>query len=115
MKEAGIPIIEGMDIALENTEAACQAAEKIGYPIMLKASAGGGGIGMQRIDNSDQLVKAYEGNKKRAESFFGDGTMYIEKLIEDPHHVEIQIIADSYGNVVPLFERECSIQRRNQK
>lgn len=115
MKEAGIPIIEGMDIALENTESACQAAEKIGYPIMLKASAGGGGIGMQRIDNSDQLVKAYEGNKKRAESFFGDGTMYIEKLIEDPHHVEIQIIADSYGNVVPLFERECSIQRRNQK
>lgn len=115
MKKAGIPIIEGFDIALRNAETACQAAEKIGYPIMLKASAGGGGIGMQRVDNASQLMKAFEMNKRRVESFFGDGTMYVEKLLKDPHHIEIQIIADSNGNIVPLFERECSIQRRNQK
>lgn len=115
MKEAGVPIIEGIDVPLENLEDAIEIAAKIGYPLMLKASAGGGGIGMQRIDDANQLEKAFEGNKKRAESFFGDGTMYLEKLIENPHHIEIQIIADQFGNVVPLFDRECSIQRRNQK
>ncbi|MEK9199411.1 acetyl-CoA carboxylase biotin carboxylase subunit [Ureibacillus sp. FSL E2-3493] len=115
MQKAGVPIIEGIDVPLENIEEAKEIANKIGFPIMLKASAGGGGIGMQRIDREEELEKAFEGNKKRAESFFGDGTMYIEKLIENPHHVEVQIIADSHGNVVPLFERECSVQRRNQK
>lgn len=115
MQKAGVPIIEGIDVPLENIEEAKAIANKIGFPIMLKASAGGGGIGMQRIDREEELEKAFEGNKKRAESFFGDGTMYIEKLIENPHHVEVQIIADSHGNVVPLFERECSVQRRNQK
>ena len=115
MKEAGVPIIEGVDVAIENVEEAVKIADQIGYPLMLKASSGGGGIGMQRINNSDELSKAFEGNKKRAQSYFGDGTMYIEKYIENPHHVEVQIIADVHGNVVPLFERECSIQRRNQK
>lgn len=114
-QNAGVPIIEGMDVPLENIEEAKMIARKIGYPIMLKASAGGGGIGMQRIDREEDLESAFEGNKKRAQSFFGDGTMYIEKLIDNPHHVEVQIIADHHGNVIPLFERECSIQRRNQK
>ncbi|QBK25990.1 acetyl-CoA carboxylase biotin carboxylase subunit [Ureibacillus thermophilus] len=115
MKEAGVPIIEGMNVAIESVEEAIKAAEEIGYPLMLKASSGGGGIGMQRIYHPEELEKAFESNKKRAESYFGDGTLYIEKCIENPHHVEVQILADVYGNVVPLFERECSIQRRNQK
>lgn len=115
MKEAGVPVIEGVDIAIESVEKAVEVAETIGYPLMLKASSGGGGIGMQRIQTQAELEKAFEGNKKRAQSFFGDGTMYMEKVIEHPHHVEVQILADEHGNVVPLFERECSIQRRNQK
>ncbi|TQE90513.1 acetyl-CoA carboxylase biotin carboxylase subunit [Ureibacillus terrenus] len=115
MKEAGVPIIEGVNVVIESVEEALKEAEQIGYPLMLKASSGGGGIGMQRIHNQEELAKAFEGNKKRAQSYFGDGTMYIEKYIENPHHVEVQILADAHGNVVPLFERECSIQRRNQK
>ena len=82
---------------------------------MLKASAGGGGIGMQLVNSEEELLKAFDGNKKRAESFFGDGTMFVEKYIAEPHHIEVQILADTYGNVIPLWERECSIQRRNQK
>ena len=115
MKEAGVPVIEGVDIPIESVDEALEVAESIGYPLMLKASSGGGGIGMQRIETREELEKAFEGNKKRAQSFFGDGTMYIEKVIEHPHHVEIQVLADEHGNIVPLFERECSIQRRNQK
>lgn len=115
IKEAGIPVVEGVDLPIESVEKAVEVAETIGYPVMLKASSGGGGIGMQRISNRTELEKAFEGNKKRAQSFFGDGTMYMEKVIENPHHVEVQILADVHGNIVPLFERECSIQRRNQK
>ncbi len=115
MEEAGVPIIKGVNIPLQNVEEAISAAEKIGYPVMLKASAGGGGIGMQLVSGEEELRKAFAGNKKRAESFFGDGTMFIEKYIPDAHHVEVQIIADKYGNILPLWERECSIQRRNQK
>ncbi|KYC65931.1 acetyl-CoA carboxylase biotin carboxylase subunit [Heyndrickxia coagulans] len=115
MKAAGVPVIEGVDDPLADEEAAVRAAEKIGYPAMLKASAGGGGIGMQVVQSEKELRKAFAGNKKRAEMFFGDGAMFIEKYIEEPHHVEIQILADQYGNVVPLMERECSIQRRHQK
>ncbi|WP_203362398.1 acetyl-CoA carboxylase biotin carboxylase subunit [Bacillus sp. REN10] len=115
MKEAGVPVIEGVDVPLANEEEAKAAAEKIGYPLMLKASAGGGGIGMQLIHSPEELGKAFEGNKKRAESFFGDGAMFLEKYIQEPHHIEVQILADSHGEVIPLWERECSIQRRNQK
>lgn len=115
MKAAGVPIIDGVDVAIESVEEALNIADEIGYPLMLKASSGGGGIGMQRVESRDELAKAFEGNKKRAQSFFGDGTMYMEKYIENPHHVEVQILADHHGNVLPLFERECSIQRRNQK
>ncbi|MFJ5771755.1 acetyl-CoA carboxylase biotin carboxylase subunit [Psychrobacillus sp. NPDC093180] len=115
MKEAGVPVVEGIDTALDNEEQAKEAGKKIGYPLMLKASAGGGGIGMQLVNSEEELVKAFEGNKKRAESFFGDGTMFLEKYIAEPHHIEVQILADTHGNVIPLWERECSIQRRNQK
>lgn len=115
MKEAGVPIIEGINTPLESEEEATMAAEKIGYPLMLKASGGGGGIGMQLVHSEEDLIKAFAGNKKRAESFFGDGAMFLEKYIEEPHHIEVQILADSHGNVIPLWERECSVQRRNQK
>ncbi|WP_342442366.1 acetyl-CoA carboxylase biotin carboxylase subunit [Lysinibacillus sp. FSL K6-0075] len=115
MKAAGVPIVEGVEAPVKDVEEATDIAERLGYPIMLKASAGGGGIGMQLVENAEELAKAFEGNQKRAQSFFGDGTMYMERFIANPHHVEVQIIADHQGNVVPLFERECSIQRRNQK
>ena len=115
MKEAGVPIIEGIDTSLDNEEEASIAGRVIGYPLMLKASAGGGGIGMQLVNSEEELLKAFGGNKKRAESFFGDGAMFLEKYIAEPHHIEVQILADTHGNVIPLWERECSIQRRNQK
>ncbi|WP_121613154.1 acetyl-CoA carboxylase biotin carboxylase subunit [Mesobacillus foraminis] len=115
MKEAGVPIIEGINTSLENEEEAKLAAKQIGYPLMLKASAGGGGIGMQLVRSEEELGNAFAGNQKRAQSFFGNGAMFLEKYISEPHHIEVQILADSYGNIVPLFERECSIQRRNQK
>ena len=115
MKAAGVPIVEGVETPVKDAEEATEIAERLGYPIMLKASAGGGGIGMQLVENAEELAKAFEGNQKRAQSFFGDGTMYMERFIASPHHVEVQIIADHQGTVVPLFERECSIQRRNQK
>lgn len=115
MKAAGVPIVEGVEQPVKDVAEATNIAERLGYPIMLKASAGGGGIGMQLVDNAEELAKAFDGNQKRAQSFFGDGTMYMERFIANPHHVEVQIIADHQGNVIPLFERECSIQRRNQK
>lgn len=115
MEEAGVPVIPGTKAAIKDAEAAIEAAKDIGYPIMLKASSGGGGIGMQVVHSDEEMTKAFESNSKRAQMFFGDGTMFLEKKIVDPHHVEIQILADGEGNVLHLFERECSIQRRHQK
>lgn len=115
MQQAGVPIVQGVNEPIADTEAAAKIAEDIGYPVMLKASAGGGGIGMQLVNNEQELRKAFEGNQKRAQSFFGDGTMFIEKFIAEPHHIEVQVLADAFGNVIPVYERECSIQRRNQK
>ncbi|KGR75798.1 acetyl-CoA carboxylase biotin carboxylase subunit [Ureibacillus sinduriensis] len=115
MEQAGVPIVQGVNDPIADTDEAAKIAGEIGYPVMLKASAGGGGIGMQLVNNEEELRKAFEGNQKRAQSFFGDGTMFIEKFIAEPHHIEVQVLADEHGNVVPIFERECSIQRRNQK
>jgi len=115
MAEAGVPIVPGISFPLQDVEEAVKTAETIGYPIMLKASAGGGGIGMQIVRTEEELRKAFEGNQKRAASFFGDGAMYLEKYIENPRHIEIQLLADHHGNCVYLWERECSIQRRHQK
>jgi acetyl-CoA carboxylase, biotin carboxylase subunit len=115
MKRAGVPIIPGTENAVGTPGEAKVIAEQFGYPVMLKAAAGGGGIGMQAVNNDEELVKAFEGNSKRAQAFFGDGKMFIEKLIEEPRHIEIQVLADQHGNAVHLFERECSIQRRHQK
>ena len=115
MEAAGVPIIPGTKEALSTSDDALEAAKKIGYPIMLKASAGGGGIGMQVVSSDEELRKAFSSNAKRAESFFGDGTMFLEKKLEHARHIEIQVLADHHGNVIHLYDRECSIQRRNQK
>lgn len=115
MEEAGVPVVPGISYPLADVAEAVQVAEAMGYPVMLKASAGGGGIGMQVVANEAELRKAYEGNQKRATDFFGDGAMYVEKYIANPRHIEIQLLADKAGNTVYLWERECSIQRRHQK
>lgn len=115
MKQAGVPIVPGTEEAISSVEEAVKYASEIGYPIMLKAAAGGGGIGMQIVHNDDELVKAFDSNSKRAANFFGNGSMFLEKKIEETRHIEFQVLADHHGNVVHLFERECSIQRRNQK
>lgn len=115
MEEAGIPIVPGIAYPLADAEEAVRVADRMGYPVMLKASAGGGGIGMQIVRNADEIHKAFAGNQKRATDFFGDGAMYVEKYIENPRHIEIQILADGFGDTVFLWERECSIQRRHQK
>ena len=115
MEKAGVPVVPGITYPLADAEEAVRVANKIGYPVMLKASAGGGGIGMQIVRSEDEARKAFEGNQKRATDFFGDGAMYVEKYVENPRHIEIQILADELGNTVYLWERECSIQRRHQK
>ncbi|RFU60577.1 acetyl-CoA carboxylase biotin carboxylase subunit [Peribacillus glennii] len=115
MEAAGLPLVPGLSRPLADQNEAILEAERIGYPIMLKASSGGGGIGMQAVTATEELIKAYEGNQKRARMFFGNGDMFIEKQIEKPRHIEIQILADQAGNAVYLWERECSIQRRHQK
>ncbi|WP_307197076.1 acetyl-CoA carboxylase biotin carboxylase subunit [Neobacillus niacini] len=115
MEEAGVPVVPGITYPLTDAEEAVEVADRIGYPVMLKASAGGGGIGMQVVHNGDEIRKAFAGNQKRATDFFGDGSMYIEKFVANPRHIEIQILADGFGNTVYLWERECSIQRRHQK
>ncbi|MGY3314737.1 acetyl-CoA carboxylase biotin carboxylase subunit [Peribacillus simplex] len=115
MEQAGLPLVPGFSRPLIDSSEAAAVAERIGYPVMLKAAAGGGGIGMQAVANEEELYKAFEGNQKRAQLFFGNGDMFIEKLIEKPRHIEIQVLADSFGNAVYLWERECSVQRRHQK
>lgn len=115
MEEAGIPVVPGITYPLKNADEAVEVAESIGYPVMLKASAGGGGIGMQLVNDEDALRQAFISNQKRATDFFGDGALYIEKYIENPRHIEIQLLVDKVGNAIYLWERECSIQRRHQK
>lgn len=115
MKAAGVPVIPGSEGALHSIEEAKEIAKKIGYPVLVKASAGGGGRGIRRVDSEEQLEEQLHVAQEEAKKFFGDDTVYLEKLIVCPHHVEVQIIADEYGNTVALGERDCSMQRRNQK
>ncbi len=115
MTKAKIPIIPGMMTKRAEMKEFKEAAEKIGYPVMIKASAGGGGKGMRIIHSPDELEKGIEAGMREAKSAFGDESVYLEKFIEEPRHVEFQVLADNFGNVVHLFERECSIQRRHQK
>lgn len=115
MSKAGVPVIPGSDGAIEDAETALKLADKIGYPVMIKASAGGGGRGIRIVRSKEELVAAFETARAEAKGAFGDDTMYMEKFIEGPKHIEFQILADSYGNTVYLGERDCSLQRRNQK
>lgn len=110
-----IPIIQSNKNSLENVEIALEEAAEIGYPVMLKAASGGGGRGMRVIRKPDELKKAYGESKREALNAFGDDTVFLEKFVENPKHIEIQIVADNYGNTVHLFERDCSVQRRYQK
>lgn len=115
MKSAGVPVIPGSDGAVKDIFEAKKIAEKIGYPIMLKASSGGGGKGIRIVNSADEFETNYNLVKQEAKVSFNDDEIYIEKFIKNPRHVEIQILADEYGNVIHLGERDCSIQRRNQK
>ncbi len=110
-----IPVIRSNEKPLENIEIALSEAEIIGYPIMLKAASGGGGRGMRVIRKADELKGAFNESKREALNAFGDDTVFLEKFVENPKHIEIQIVADNYGNTVHLFERDCSVQRRYQK
>ena len=115
MEKAGIPIIPGMKGTHKNISDYSADAKKIGYPVMIKASAGGGGKGMRIVSEEKDLQDALEAGQREAKSAFGDESVYLEKYIEEPRHVEFQVLADNFGNTVHLFERECSIQRRHQK
>lgn len=114
-KKAGVPIPPGSEGNIENEQAALATARRIGYPVIIKAIAGGGGRGMRVAHNDISLVKGYHTARTEAEKAFGNSNVYIEKFIENPHHIEFQIIGDNRGNIIHLGERDCSIQRRNQK
>lgn len=115
MKKAGVPVIPGSDGVITSTGEALKIADEIGYPVMVKATAGGGGRGIRLVRDKKDLEAAVTAARSEAGAFFGNDGVYIEKFIENPHHVEIQILADSFGNTVYLGERDCSLQRRNQK
>jgi acetyl-CoA carboxylase biotin carboxylase subunit len=114
-RKAGVPVSPGSDGVVETEQQALKIAKKIGYPVMIKAVAGGGGRGMRPAHNDGSLIQGFHAARTEAEKAFGNSSVYIEKLIERPHHIEFQIIGDSHGRLVHLGERDCSIQRRNQK
>ncbi|MGF1616728.1 MAG: acetyl/propionyl/methylcrotonyl-CoA carboxylase subunit alpha [Acidimicrobiia bacterium] len=115
MASAGVPGLPGAELSDLSNEEAAAAAEGVGYPVMIKASAGGGGKGMRIVDSADGLIEAVEAARREASSSFGDPTVFLEKYLTGPRHIEIQVFGDQHGNVVSLHERECSIQRRHQK
>ena len=115
MIEAGVPCVPGSVGILESYEQAEQLSDEFGYPVMLKATAGGGGKGMRAVWKKEDLLKAWEGARQESAAAFGNDGMYLEKLIEEPRHIEIQVVGDSYGKACHLSERDCSVQRRHQK
>ena len=116
MKEAGVPIVPGTTDAVDTVEDAARIVdESIGYPVAIKAAGGGGGKGFRVALSDDELEKAFEGAAREGEKFFSDATVYLERYLPDPRHVEVQVLADSHGNVIHLGERDCSVQRRHQK
>jgi acetyl-CoA carboxylase, biotin carboxylase subunit len=114
-KEAGIPVVQGSDGIVESAEKGLKIASEIGYPVMIKATSGGGGRGILICRSEAEFIKGFERTSLEALKAFGDPGLYIEKYIENPHHIEVQILADKFGNVIHLGERDCSVQRRNQK
>jgi len=115
MREAGVPVIPGSDGVVEDLDEAIKIAKDIGYPVMIKATAGGGGKGMRTANNEAELIKNFEMARSEAQAAFGNPGVYIEKLIVNPRHIEVQLLGDGKGNVIHLGERDCSIQRRHQK
>ncbi len=115
MQEAGVPIVPGTTEPLSDADEAEEVAASMGYPVLLKAAAGGGGKGMRVAEDPEKIRRSFEAAAREAESAFGDGSIYIEKYLTRPRHIEIQVLGDTHGNVVHLGERECSIQRRHQK
>ena len=115
MIAAGVPVVPGTQEQLNSSEEAIGVCKAIGFPVMIKASMGGGGKGMRLVHRAEDVVEMYQAAKSEAMSGFGDDTVYIEKYVEEPHHIEFQILADKHGNVIHLFDRECSVQRRHQK
>ncbi|MDD5144360.1 acetyl-CoA carboxylase biotin carboxylase subunit [Methanoregula sp.] len=115
MRSAGVPVLPGTDSGITDIDEAKKVAAEIGYPVIVKASAGGGGIGMQIVNDEKSLEEAVTGSQRIAKSAFGDATVFIEKYLIKPRHIEFQILADEHGNAVHLYDRECSIQRRHQK
>ena len=115
MMSAGVPVVPGSDGAVDTAEEAKALADSIGYPVLIKAAAGGGGRGMRRVFEPEQLIPLFEEARSESVACFGSGEMYLEKLILNPRHIEFQILADRHGNVIQLGDRDCSIQRRNQK
>lgn len=115
MMDAGVPVVPGTKEPVYEAEKALEIAKEIGFPVMIKASSGGGGKGMRVAENAQCFISQFETAQRESVAAFGDDTMYIEKFIEEPRHIEIQIMADKYGNVVQLGERDCSLQRRHQK
>ncbi|NNF05030.1 MAG: ATP-grasp domain-containing protein, partial [Rhodothermales bacterium] len=115
MEEAGVPMAPGTLDAVEGEQEAADAAAGIGFPVLIKAAAGGGGKGMRIVESPDEFVSAFNAARREAQAAFGDGRVFIEKYITEPRHIEFQIFADMHGGAVHLFERECSIQRRHQK
>mgnify|MGYP005784608485 FL=1 len=114
MQKHNVPVVPGSDGPVETAQDALKIAQAIGYPVLVKASAGGGGRGMRRVDQPEELAAKFEEARAEALACFGDGQLYLEKLILNPKHIEFQILADRHGNVVHLGERDCSIQRKNQ-
>ncbi|HFC00543.1 MAG TPA: ATP-grasp domain-containing protein, partial [Phaeodactylibacter sp.] len=114
-RAVNVPLIEGSQRKLKNDEIVLEEAKRIGFPIMVKAAAGGGGRGMRIVRNTKSLLKAFHEAKGEAKTAFGDDTIFMEKYVENPKHLEVQILGDKYGNIVHLFERDCSVQRRFQK
>ena len=114
-QQAGVPVVPGTPGAITTDEEALAFAQEAGYPVLVKAAGGGGGIGMKVATNDKKLIKAIEECRRRGESAFGNPEVYVEKYIQDPHHIEVQVLADAHGTTLHLFERECSVQRRHQK
>jgi acetyl-CoA/propionyl-CoA carboxylase biotin carboxyl carrier protein len=115
MQAAGVPIIPGTTTPVESVEELLRIGEEIGYPLLIKAAAGGGGKGMETVESPDRATRAFEVARRQGESYFADPSVYVEKLIVDPRHVEVQVLADAHGTVLHLGERDCTIQRRHQK